>query len=338
MHNRKPTSHDVARLAGVSQTTVSYVMSGRRSVAPETERRVQEAMERLGYQPNSGARALRSNRSHVLGVVVPHLAGADPASQHDLLISLAAQARSHDYDILLVTANEGPSGLQRVIDTALCDGIFIMEVLRQDPRADLVAHSGTPAVFIGIPDDANALVAVDADYELAARDAVTLLASRGHRSLTLLRPAHDSLANLNFIERFRSGVHAAARVSKIELREHGVGAASFDHVLRDIVTLAPHPGDALLLAPVVPADNWCNALRAQGLVPGKDISLISSSWDATHSHSLDQPVHFDMRVDELTRTAVELLLNRIDSRPPRSPEHHLIAPRLVAGTTLLGKA
>ena len=69
------TSRDVARLAGVPQSTVSYVMSGRRSISPETRRRVEEAIETLGFQPNAGARALASQRSQVIGLVVPFAAG-----------------------------------------------------------------------------------------------------------------------------------------------------------------------------------------------------------------------------------------------------------------------
>ena len=125
---RQPTSRDVAKLAGVSQTTVSYVMSGRRTVSPETETRVQIAMKELGYQPHAGARSLRSRKSRVLGVVIPYHEGADGADQHYMLISLAQLLREHDFDLLLITANEGAAGLRRVMTTALCDGLFIMEV------------------------------------------------------------------------------------------------------------------------------------------------------------------------------------------------------------------
>ena len=70
-----PTSKDVARLAGVSQSTVSYVMSGKRAVSEETRKRVQGAMAQLAYHPNAGARALRGARSDVIALVI-HL-GSD---------------------------------------------------------------------------------------------------------------------------------------------------------------------------------------------------------------------------------------------------------------------
>src|SRR5665647_2986631 len=64
------TSADVARESGVSQSTVSYVMTGKRSISAETRRRVEEAMVRLDYHPNSRARALAGQRGQVIGVVV----------------------------------------------------------------------------------------------------------------------------------------------------------------------------------------------------------------------------------------------------------------------------
>ena len=91
---RQPTSRDVAKLAGVSQTTVSYVMSGRRAVSPETEKRVQIAMKELGYQPHAGARSLRSRKSRVLGVVVPYHEGADAAAPSSAVISSRSKSCS----------------------------------------------------------------------------------------------------------------------------------------------------------------------------------------------------------------------------------------------------
>src|SRR5258706_12188489 len=66
----KFTSKDVARLAGVAQSTVSYVMSGNRPISDATRTRVLEAIEALTYQPNAGARALASQRTRVIGLMV----------------------------------------------------------------------------------------------------------------------------------------------------------------------------------------------------------------------------------------------------------------------------
>lgn len=337
MSSRKPTSHDVARLAGVSQTTVSYVMSKRRSVAPETEQRVLQAMEKLGYQPNSGARALRSNRSKLIGVVVPYHTGADPGAQHQFLISTASHLRKRGYDLVLMTSNEGPAGLRRVIDTALCDGLLIMEVLADDSRTSVICESNTPAVFIGIPGNPDPVIAIDSDYEYAGREAVAALANRGHEEIIFLNPRDPSLNELNFLIRFRNGVLSEASSRPLRIRETPVDV-SYRDIMRTLDELMPRHGDAFLLGPLVPVDDWSNAMRSKGLEPGVDVSVIATSWDPIRTHSLNEPTRFDMQTPLLTSRAVSLLLDRLDSPPPREPVHHLIAPVFHEGTTLMPRS
>ncbi len=68
--NKTFTSKDVARIAGVSQSTVSYVMTGKRPISERTRQRVLAAMEQLTYEPHAGARALAGRRTRVVGLVV----------------------------------------------------------------------------------------------------------------------------------------------------------------------------------------------------------------------------------------------------------------------------
>src|ERR1700752_3575704 len=97
----KFTSKDVARLAGVSQSTVSYVMSGKRPISEETQQRVNDAIAQLTYEPNAGARALASQRTSVIGLMVPTYAGVDPAGQLPFIQTITSSARARDHDVLL---------------------------------------------------------------------------------------------------------------------------------------------------------------------------------------------------------------------------------------------
>jgi transcriptional regulator with XRE-family HTH domain len=90
------TIADVARRAGVSTSTVSYVLNGRTSVSDATRRRVQRSVAELGYHPNAGAKALAGRR--------------------------------HACDVLLITSDEGPEGVRRVAASGLADGVILMAV------------------------------------------------------------------------------------------------------------------------------------------------------------------------------------------------------------------
>ena len=148
---KPPTSQDVARLAGVSQSTVSYVLTGSRPISEATRRRVEAAILELGYHPNSGARTLRSRRSGVIGLMVPEADGDDGVLMV-FVRTIAREARRHGYDILLVTAQEGADGIRRVVRTGVCEALILMEVDRHDERIAPVLASGLQFVTIGKPE------------------------------------------------------------------------------------------------------------------------------------------------------------------------------------------
>lgn len=333
MMAKKATSRDVAKLAGVSQTTVSYVMSGRRNVAPDTERKVMAAMEELGYQPHSGARALKANRTNVIGLVVPYRSGADAAAQHRFLVAFTSEVRRYAYDILLVTTDEGVSGLRRVIDTALCDALLVMEVLDADPRVELVAESQIPTVFVGLPGHREGVYAVDADYVEAGRHAVQVLAEAGHEHLTLVMPDHPTLSRLNFLERFHVGVRAEADALALPLSVVGC-AASYPGALQALGELGKLSNEGLIVGPLLSADDWCNALDHREYALGRDVSLVASSWDAEHAHSAFSPAHFDMRTPDLVRSAVELMMLQLERPAEAEPQTLVLPPIFYEGDTL----
>ena len=112
---------DVARHAGVSPSTVSYVLSGKRTISPETKERVWEAVEALGYRPHAGARALASSRSNVVALVLPLRSGIHLPVVMQFAASVVTSAREYDHDVLLLTAQEGEEGLRRVAASSMVD-------------------------------------------------------------------------------------------------------------------------------------------------------------------------------------------------------------------------
>lgn len=111
---RPPTMHDVALLAGVSQTTVSFVINGRSdiSISDETKERVWQAVSDLDYRPNAMARSLRSNKSQLIGLISDEIA----STVHAVQIVLGAQDAAWEQNKLLLVVNTG--GNQKIKNTA----------------------------------------------------------------------------------------------------------------------------------------------------------------------------------------------------------------------------
>ncbi|WP_203568049.1 LacI family DNA-binding transcriptional regulator [Aestuariimicrobium ganziense] len=168
---------EVARLAKVSPSTVSYALSGKRPISEATKQRISAAIDELGYQPHAGARALASQRTRTLALVVPLRSGIDLNVMMQFAAGVLTRARDHDHDVLVLTDRD-ETGLARVGRGRMVDGLVVMDVESADPRIQVLAQLRQPSVLIGVPDDPMGLSCVDFDFAAAARLAVTELDGR----------------------------------------------------------------------------------------------------------------------------------------------------------------
>ena len=180
------TIADVAKHAGVSSSTVSYVLNGKRAISAETRRRVERSVTELGYHPHAGARALAARRSHIIVLVVPLRADVYVPIMMEIAISVTVTARLHHYDVLLITNDEGLEGVRRVSASGLADGVILMDVELDDERIPVLRAQGTQAALIGVPDDPRGLSCVDHDFAAAGALCVDHLADLGHREVAFI--------------------------------------------------------------------------------------------------------------------------------------------------------
>ena len=138
----------------------------------------------------------------------------------EFLAEIASLARAHDHDILLVTADEGPAGLRRLVGRSLCDALILMEVGSQDDRIPVArAARAYRWSLIGVPDDRAGLHCVDFDFEAAGATCVDEMADLGHTEIALLAIDPASVkGQANFSVRFRRGVEAAAQRRRVNVR------------------------------------------------------------------------------------------------------------------------
>ena len=179
------TIEDVAKAAGVSASTVSYVLSGKRSISAPTRRRVEQAIATLGYRPHAGARALASSRTNVIGLMAPLRSGVDVSVVMQFVTGVVTRARDVDHDVLLLTQDDS-GGLERVAAGSMVDAIVVMDVEADDPRLPVLRSLRQPSVLIGLPRDPAGLSCVDLDFEAAGRLGAGRLATDGHREVALI--------------------------------------------------------------------------------------------------------------------------------------------------------
>ncbi|MFJ5104352.1 LacI family DNA-binding transcriptional regulator [Streptomyces sp. NPDC088554] len=201
------TLADVAQHAGVSASTVSYVLSGKRSISVATRERVERSIEQLGYHPNAGARALASSRSNIIALMVPLRTDMYVPVMMEIAIAVATTARAFGYDVLLLTGEEGPAAVRRIEGSALADAMILMDVELHDDRLPLLRAANRPAVLIGLPADATGLSCVDLDFAAAGALCAEHLAGLGHREIAVIGEAPGVYERLTgFAERTLGGL------------------------------------------------------------------------------------------------------------------------------------
>ncbi|WP_337060646.1 LacI family DNA-binding transcriptional regulator [Kineococcus sp. G2] len=323
-----PTSKDVARLAGVSQSTVSFVVNGRDGVAAETRARVEAAMAQLQYQPNAGARALKEQRTRALGIVMPFGLTVDRLGVLPFIETFTRRARQHDHDVLLVTADEGPAGLLRLSRQRLCDAIVLMDVVTEDARVPVAADLDLPVVVVGVPAERAGLPCVDLDYELAGRLAVEDLVATGHRRVRVLGdPLSLTSYEVGCIRRVQRGAAVAALEAGVDcavvpLPAAGAARSSAapSSALADVLAglLAGVRDAESPLGLVVPSRQVLTgllpALAARGLRPGRDVSVVAQCDDEL-AVSVDPPLtSVSLEGAAVAERAMDLVFAALDAR------------------------
>jgi len=321
------TIHDVAREAGVSISTVSYALNGKRSVSTQTRQRVEAAVQKLNYQPNAGARMLGGTRSQIFALTAPMRKDTNRTAHMNFVLAVVDEARKFDYDVLLMTEDEAFGGLSRAASSRLADCIILLDVAEDDERVELVRNLSTPSVVIGVPANTDGLVCVDLDFRSVGEMAVRALAEYGHRSIGLVGQGEITYTRgANFPQRLLEGFDAAA--SERGILTHFTFGDTAGGLLRtqlDAMFASPTPPTALVLN----CDEFGHKtvesyLSERRIRIPEDISLISAgaSFDM---HELEIPLDsIPLIPQDSCARAVELAIESLNE--PLKPRVELMPP------------
>ncbi|NWF79526.1 MAG: LacI family DNA-binding transcriptional regulator [Chloroflexi bacterium] len=324
------TIKDVAARAGVSPSTVSYALSGKRPISDPVRRRIEAAIRELAFTPSALGRGLRQGSSRMIGVVLPQGTGTPDGLAMEFFAAAAAASNRAGYGLCLFTRPAGDEALAGLVRNATVDGLLLMEVLRHDPRVAAMRAAGAPFVLVGRTSDPAGLSLVDFDYEAAALLAFQHLAVLGHRVVGYLDDDSDSGgAEIGFRSFLRRGVErarASLPLTIVPRLVHDDGYAATCALLRAapaLTAIAALCGQTQLGA--------LRALRDHGRSVPADCSLICITTAERASWSTPALSSIDLPLATLGRLSVELLLRQIAAAGP--PEQIVLPPALVARET-----
>ena len=303
----RATIADVAARAGVTKSTVSHALSGKRPVAPATRLRIEQAVADLGYHPNPIAQRLSAGRSRAIGFVFP-LYTPQISGYEMRFISAAANAVSQaGYAFVLLTQpdREGNT-LDQFFYSGLLDGVILMQVRGHDPRVEALNEAGLPFVLIGRTANNAGLAYVDIDIVAAMTRCVSYLAGLGHRHIACL---HQDDPEFGFGERTLVGYRTACATHGLStvMRPCGLSTEGGQHAMETLLKEHPETTGVIVWNDLAAWGANQTAIAAGRRVPG-DLSIICFDQSNISSLVPFHPTVVDVRPEEMSRRAAEMLL------------------------------
>jgi DNA-binding LacI/PurR family transcriptional regulator len=321
---------EIAKRAGVSRSTVSYALSGKRPVSAVTARRINDVIAELGYRPNASARALAEGRTRTLGLVIPPAGRRLTDVQLGFVASVVEVAAEHDLDVLLSpSGGDHDRSFERVVTGRRVDGVILMEVLLEDARVARLERSELPFVTIGHVEDPGASCWVDVDYASLISTCVHHLADLGHQDVVLVNRSAELFAS-GYGPALRADTGFREAVDRRGLTGHVVSCADEPAAgaacLEDIRERWPEVR-ALVTISEASLPGLQRALHDSGLTVPRDFSITGVIANRL-AEDFDPPLTAaDVPAGEMARIAVDLLVERI-ADPGAEPRHVLLKPSI----------
>ena len=267
----------LARELGLSQTTVSRALSGYPEVREQTRARVSEAAAKLGYRPNVSALGLATGRSGTIGIVLRSGVEFGPHTS-EFLGGVGERLADDEIDISVSTVESYADELRvyrRLAQTKRVDAVILHSPLPSDERARLLLDLKLPFVLHGRTDIGTPLAWLDIDNRDALRRSTQHLLELGHRRIGLINGPDGMM----FAEHREQGYREALTRRRVDVLPHLIANGQFTDEVGFRVThrfLDRHPRPTAILAgSMMTALGVMRAIRARGLMLGKDVSLIA---------------------------------------------------------------
>jgi LacI family transcriptional regulator len=322
---RKVTISDVAREAGVAQMTVSRVVNGGNYVSASVQKRVREAIEKLGYQPNEAARILKGQKARIIGLIVPTLADAFFSACAN---SVQEVATRHGYMTLIQTSSGRTevetSEIDMMVSRNVAGLILIPMEQKASPRLAEVQASGVPIVTLDRVIKGLNANEVLVENSLGAEEVVRHLIWHGHKHIACLGYDADLLPIHERIQGYANAMKEAGLQPQIWKVE---SSRSIPALLQRKLE-GPQPPTAIFTLNNVTTIQTLHTLQGLGIRLPKDLALAGFD-DLELASLLTVPITVVRQsAHELGRSGAKLLLDMIRSgaSPREMPKTRLILP------------
>ena len=323
MVKRPPRMSDVARLAGVGTMTVSRVLSGSVPVSEGTAKRVYNAIAALNYRPNEVARALRDQRSHQIGIIVPNL--IDPffaICAH----TVSVVAKEHDYSVIIATADED---VNIEYDEAVrmlrrqVEGFVIIPAASGVSRITGAEFAQTPIVTLDRPIENSMYDSVVVENKFGALLGVNHLIQHEHRYIAFFGLSRALYTIKGRFDGYREAMKHAGLKSEAYF---GNGTQTDMFVTIREVMRRKNPPTAIFCSNNLIARNTIHALASLNVRIPEQVALVGFD-DFETANILNPPITVVRQpITDLARMGANILFSRLLNCDTSSGPKHIVLP------------
>ena len=319
----KYTMRDVARLAGVSTSTVSAVINNTVPVSPDRKVKVQMAMQALDYQPDAIARSLKTGKSNVIGIVVPDITNP---FYPEVVRGAEEAAQRAGYSVLLCDSSEDVTIEDRhlaMLFSRRVEGVLLACCVDSHVH-DSAVRKRFPVVYIDRLPSASAIITVSSDNVQAGYTAAKHLTDLGHQRIGMLAGNLGLSAHRDRLEGYRKAMQERHLPIRDEYLicgdvqvEDGLAAGHRLFALDEAPTAVMVSNNKLLLGVL-------QAVDERGIVIPRDLSVLGFDdylWNRYFSPSLTAVAQF---THQMGKQSFELLLKAIEGKGESDlPSNHI---------------
>lgn len=312
---KKLTLEEIGKIAGVSRATVSRVINNYPHIRPEVRERVEAIIAETGYQPNMVARSLASDRSNIIGLVIPSGANAVFTDPYFPRLTQGISKAANDLQLTLAlflfhSQEEERGTIETITGTGLIDGLIVTADHKEDSFVPRLLEREMPFVLIGRPEKVHILDFVDTDNVIGAITATEHLVRLGYQRIGTLSTNQNTAGDDRYLG-YKNTLEKHGRQVDPHLVAYGDFSVESGYIA--MKELLPAQPDAVFITSDTMALGAIRAIREAGLRIPEDIALIG--FDDLPPAIQADPSLSTIRqpIQETGRIAVQKLIDKLDN-------------------------
>ena len=326
------TRAEVAKLAGVSASTVSYALNGDRSIKEETRKRVLKAVAQLNYRPNFAAGALAGGKSKTLALLSPSGEFGIALIALEYINGASAAARDRGYHLVIWPSQESElAEIQTFAESGMISGVILMEIQFKDERVNYLKKAKVPFAMIGRTEKPGKDSYVDRDFIGATELGIDYLDSLGHKKIAFLTTDRavgvDTRFSSALVEAAKKKKMIAKKIQVVNEASSGRDAFIEFHKKYPDFTAVVSLNDIATLGFISGANEY-------GVKIPKDLSIVALDTPQNHIEMSWPPLTtVNLPAFEMGAKASNILIDQIEQKENKQNQALLAGELVIRGTT-----